>query len=143
MHILQAEFATPHYDEMIRLRDRILRAPLGLAFTIKDLSVEYQYVHLGCYDDQSKLLGCCVLVDKGNGDLKMRQVAVDFPSQKMGVGTLLVEATEQYAQLNDFKKIVLSARKTAVPFYAKLAYKKRGKEFLEVGIPHFKMEKKL
>jgi len=143
MHILQAEFATPLYDEMIRLRDRILREPLGLEFTVKDLSSEYKDIHLGCYDDQAQLLGCCVLVDQENGELKMRQVAVDIPFQKKGVGKLLVEATEKYGQLNKFNKVVLNARKTAVPFYTKLAYKKNGKEFEEVGISHFKMEKEL
>ena len=143
MHILQIEFATPQYDEMIQMRDRILRAPLNLEFSVKDLSEEYKDVHFGCYNEQAQLLGCCVLVDEGKGNLKMRQVAVDTPFQKSGVGKLLVEATEKYGQLNNFKKIVLNARKSAVPFYTKLAYKKNGKEFEEVGIPHFKMEKKL
>jgi predicted GNAT family N-acyltransferase len=39
--------------------------------------------------------------------------------------------------------MVLHARETAVPFYLKLGYEVVGGQFEEVGIPHFKMEKKL
>ena len=50
---------------------------------------------------------------------------------------------EQEARATGIKKIEFHARKTAVKFYQKLGYHLEGEEFLEVGIPHFKMEKNL
>ncbi len=143
MYVIEIEFATPQYDETVRLRDKILRKPLNLEFEAKDLAQEYADAHLACYDEYNNLLGCCVLSPKEKGQLKMRQVAVDEPFQRKGIGRLLVDATEAYAKQNDFKEIVLNARDVAIPFYEKQAYKKVGKPFTEVSIKHYKMTKKL
>ena len=51
-------------------------------------------------------------------------------------------SSEQMNEGND-KKIVLNARKTAVGFYEKLGYERKGDMFTEVGIAHFKMHKYL
>jgi len=55
----------------------------------------------------------------------------------------MVAASEVVSRNLGYHKMVLNARKTAVPFYKKLAYKTIGKEFLEIEIPHFKMVKDL
>jgi len=143
MYVLPIDFGTPAYDESIRLRDRILRQPLNLEFTIAQLAVEYKDVHLACYDDNVQMLGCLVIMILDESTIKMRQVAVDEAAQKKGVGTKMVEACERYAKENGFKKIVLSARDVAIPFYEKMGYKKVGKPFTEVTIKHYKMEKKM
>lgn len=71
----------------------------------------------------------------------MRQVAVALAHQNKGVGAYLVEKSEQWARKNGFKRMVLHARETAVPFYHKLNYLTIGERFEEVGIPHFIMER--
>ena len=73
----------------------------------------------------------------------MRQVAVREAFQNRGIGQLMVGASEDLGRRLGFKKMVLHARKVAVPFYKKLKYKTSGKEFMEVDIPHFKMAKNL
>jgi predicted GNAT family N-acyltransferase len=134
------EFGTPAYDESIRLRDDILRKPLGLVFFAEDLAKEYNQVHFGYYENE-KLIGCMVLHDYGDKNAKMRQVAVAETHQKRGIGQKMVTYFEAYAKVNGYKKVVLHARDVACPFYEKLNYKKVGKQFFEVDIPHYKMEK--
>jgi predicted GNAT family N-acyltransferase len=73
----------------------------------------------------------------------MRQVAVKNEFQNMGVGKEMVVYAEKWARDNGYKTMELNARKTAVPFYLKLNYSIEGSEFMEVGIPHSKMLKKL
>ncbi len=141
IHIIP--FATPAYDETVRLRDEILRQPLGISFTTKDLEGEYDHYHLACYDQWDRLLGCMVLIPLKDNTLKMRQVAVDKAHQKKGIGKLMVAACEEFAQKQGFAKIVLNARDTAVPFYDRLGYEKIGKPFIEVTIPHYKMQKEV
>lgn len=143
MYVIEVDFATPQYDETIRLRHKLLREPLGMEFKVKDLEKEYEDIHLACYNHQAQLVGCLVFVPLKDGEIKMRQVAVVESVQKQGIGTAMVKASEAYAKKHNFKKIVLNARDVAIPFYKKLAYKKVGKEFIEVGIKHFKMEKEL
>jgi predicted GNAT family N-acyltransferase len=143
MTILNIEFATPEYDETVQLRDKILRRPLGLQFSEAQLAEEYADFHLAAYTNDWLLKGCLVLTPKDAKTLKMRQVAVDENSQKMGVGRQLVAASEAFGQTNNFDVMELNARETAVPFYLKLNYAIVGERFEEVGIAHFKMVKPL
>ena len=143
MNIIEVEFATPEYDETVRLRYKILREPLGLDFTAEQLSEEYTDFHLAAYDEAWILRGCLVLSPSEAQTMKMRQVAVDTLVQSLGVGTALVQASEVFARARGFEKMTLHARETAVVFYEKMNYHTVGEMFEEVGIPHFDMEKSL
>jgi predicted GNAT family N-acyltransferase len=143
MTVLEVPFATPEYDETVRLRDKILRKPLGLAFSEDQLAEEFSDFHLAAYTNDWILRGCLVLTPKTDKVLKMRQVAVDEAVQKTGVGRQLVEASEVLGRLNGFELMELNARMTAVPFYEKWNYTIVGEPFEEVGIEHFKMSKQL
>jgi N-acetylglutamate synthase-like GNAT family acetyltransferase len=143
MNIIEVEFATPEYDETVKLRYNILREPLGLDFTEEQLAAEYSDFHLAAYDDAWILRGCLVLTPKDEKVLKMRQVAVDNIVQSKGIGSLLVKASEVYARAKGYDKMELNARDTAVVFYQKLGYNTEGGMFEEVSIPHFKMVKAL
>jgi ribosomal protein S18 acetylase RimI-like enzyme len=89
------------------------------------------------------LLGYLNLAHADDGDVKMRQVAVDPQAQGQGVGRALVEASEALARRLDYRRMVLHARETAVPFYERLGYDRVGERFEEVTLPHFKMVKAL
>jgi len=136
------EFATPRFDELIKLRDKILRKPLNMEFYAKDIAEEYDSYHLAYYDGPT-LKGCLVLKPLSDASIKMRQVAVDEAFQGQGIGKALVAASERFCKMQGFQKIELNARKTAVPFYLTQDYEKVGKEFVEVSVPHFKMQKVL
>ena len=140
---LLVDFATPAFDETLRLRDDILRKPLGLEFFPEQIAEEYLDLHLACYNEDFELVGCLVLTPKDDKTIKMRQVVVREDCQRQGVGRRLVEDSELVCQERGFKKMVLNARTTAVPFYLALDYKKSGKPFIEVSIEHYKMSKAL
>jgi predicted GNAT family N-acyltransferase len=142
MTILHIDFATPEYDETVRLRYKILREPLGLDYSAEELAKEYSDIHLAVYNDAWILRGCLVLTPKANKVMKMRQVAVDDTAQRAGVGRAMVEKSEQIAKERGCELMELNARDTAVPFYEKLNYQMEGEVFLEVGIRHFRMVKK-
>jgi len=141
MTILEFEFGTPIYDESIRLRDDILRAPLGLDFSPADLEGEYAMYHLGAFQADGKMVGCLIMQPLSDEVFHMRQVAVAEDQQGQGIGTAMVLASEELTSKYGGEKIVLHARIAAVPFYKKLAYEVIGEQFEEVGIAHFKMEK--
>lgn len=143
MYLSEIPFATMAFDENLRLRNDILRVPLNLTFHKKDIEQEWGSFHLGCYSDNDELLGSLILKNLGKGVVKMRQVAVAEHCQSKGIGQKLVKASEIWAKKKGYTNIHLHARETAVPFYLKLDYKKIGKRFTEVDIPHFKMTKKL
>ena len=138
------DFATPEYDESIKLRYDVLRKPLGLEFLPEDLATEFDSFHIGCYEKQtSTLVGCLILKSINPDKVKMRQVAVDAQYQSKGVGSFLVAYSESYSVTKGFKKIELHARDTAINFYKKAGYETEGPIFKEVGIDHLFMYKNL
>jgi predicted GNAT family N-acyltransferase len=143
LYVSQVDFGTPGYDELVHLRDLILRKPIGLEFTPEDLSLEYSSTHFAAYTNEDKLLGTLVMQPLDTHQIKMRQVAVFPEYQKKGVGQLMVAASEIFSKTQGFKEIVLSARVPAVPFYEKLNYKVISELYQEVGIDHYKMSKVL
>lgn len=138
------EYQTDEYQEMLALRTRILREPLGLIFTDEDIKMDKDDMLLGLIlPEKQKMVACCILTRIDDKVVKMRQMAVDTDVQKSGLGTSMLSFAEYVAEREGFEKIVLHARKVAVDFYRKYDYKIIGDEFTEVGIPHFEMEKQI
>ena len=136
------DHGSKYYQAEVKLREGILRKPLGLSFSKAELLAEGNSIHLGSFDGD-KLLACLVLKPLNSDQIQMRQVAVDPYLQGQGLGKALVEYSEKYAKKHNYKQMLLHARGAAVPFYEKLGYLKKGDCFLEVTIPHWEMFKEL
>lgn len=136
------DYGTAEYQQMIKLRDYVLRKPLGLCFTQEELEKEKENLLIGAYEDD-QMLGCCMLVEEEPKTVRLRQMAVLNPLQGKGVGSALMQFAENLARDRGYKKITMHARKNAAGFYEKMGYKKIGDEFEEITIPHYRMEKML
>jgi len=135
-------YHSPEYHEMLALRYKILREPLGLNFSEEDLQREKDDIFIACSENE-RIIGCCILTRLSSETVKLRQMAVDYHDQGKNIGTKIVRFAEQYAVEHGYTTIKLNARKTVSSFYAKCGYAIFGDEFLEIGIPHFLMYKKL
>jgi ribosomal protein S18 acetylase RimI-like enzyme len=136
------DYGTSDYREMVRLRDEILRRPLGLTFTEEELEKEQGNLMMAALDD-GKMLGCCMLVEEGPKTVRLRQMAVRNDLQGKGVGKALIQFAENLARDQGYEKITMHARKNAIGFYEKMGYRVSGDEFQEITIPHYVMEKDL
>jgi predicted GNAT family N-acyltransferase len=128
---------------LFRLRQAVLRTPLGLNLMDEDLTLERSWIKIGGFDSDQNLLACLMLTPINDTTLKLRQMAVDPNYQQIGFGKQIVVFAEVYALMHKYTCITLHARQSAIPFYEKLNYKIVSESFLEVGLPHFKMEKKI
>ena len=70
-------------------------------------------------------------------------MAVPNNMQGKGIGRALMIFAENIARDLGYKTLIMHARKTATGFYEKLGYSISGKEFEEVTLPHYVMEKSL
>ncbi|GAO41675.1 GNAT family N-acetyltransferase [Flavihumibacter petaseus] len=136
------DHGSPEYNQMIRLRDDILRRPLGLSFSQDELDKEKEEILIGAFEEE-KMLGCCMLVREEGGTARLRQMAVSNNLQGKGIGRALMIFAENIARDRGFRRLTMHARKTAVGFYERLGYEVTSEEFQEVTIPHFVMEKRL
>lgn len=140
--IKEVFFNTPEYESELELRDKVLRKPLGMNISNDDLEIELNDYHI-CAIINSKVVGTLLLRKISNSTLQMKQVAVDESLRNKNIGRNLISFAENFSKDKGFTKIILNARKTAIPFYEKINYAKKGEEFTEVGILHIRMMKDL
>lgn len=129
------EVDTPVYEDAFRLREDILRKPLGQAITEQKLMQEKHCFHLGGFDG-TQLVAVLLLQPLAPPTVKMRQVAVDHELQRSGIGRQLITFAEEFAQQRDYGTMIAHARSTALGFYLRLGYTASGDEFMETTIPH-------
>ena len=142
MPIKQIDHGTKEYQQMVDLRNEILRKPLGLTFDTGELEREKEDILISAFEEDI-LLGCCLLTKVDNQSVRLRQMAVQNNLQGKGIGASMMNYAENVARDAGYHKMIMHARKTAIGFYEKLGYKVTGKEFEEITIPHMIMEKKL
>ncbi len=140
--IRNTPYGSSDYDDAVRLRRAVLRAPLGLDFTPEELAREAGDTHLTAWAGD-QLVGTVVMTAYGDGAVKLRQMAVSDQARGAGAGAILLSAFEDLARARGFSEIVLAARQTAQGFYAHHGYDSDGVVFEEVTIPHVRMWKRL
>lgn len=136
------DYGSPEYRQMIKLRDDILRKPLGLNLTPEELEKEKDNMLIGAFEDDD-MLGCCMLVEENPETVRLRQMAVLNDLQGKGIGRALMSFAENLARDRGYKTISMHARKNTIHFFEKMGYRVASDEFTEITIPHFIMEKKL
>lgn len=136
------DHGSAEYQQMIKLRDAVLRKPLGLTFTKDDLEKEKDNMLIGAFEEE-RMLGCCMLVEEEPQIVRLRQMAVLNDLQGKGIGRALMNFAENLARDRGYKIIRMHARSNAIGFYEKVGYKVKGDQFVEITIPHFMMEKDL
>lgn len=142
--IIDVDFGSGRYDELVELRYKVLLEPLGLKFLDSFRDKEASYLHIGCIENlDDKLVGGLVLAPVNDQEIRMMQVAVDSTHQGEGIGRQLVAYAEKRAKEVGYKIIVMHAMLSVVSFYEKLSYKQEGSLFAEQGITFAKMVKKL
>lgn len=135
-------FGSDAYHQECELRQQVLRRPLGLNLYDADLTGETAHLHFGLFDGNA-ILACVVAAPLSPTEVKLRQMAVHPGFQGQGLGRKLLELAEAELVKRGFENVFLHARMSAIGFYSKLAYQECGDEFLEIGIPHVKMQKSL
>ncbi len=131
----------PMYREAVRLREAVLRVPLGLSFSAEELAAEADHLHIVGLEGET-VCATAVLVPEGKS-MKMQRVAVAPELQGRGIGRALMKFCEKIAVQRGAEKVTVHARESAVPFYEKNWYVGDGELFDEDGIPHLKMWKLL
>lgn len=131
------------YQQALDLRESILRIPLGLTLSHKDVENDGQQIQIGAFN-QSELIGCIMVAKLENetDTFRIRQMAVKASHRQQGIGQALVLLAENNIKNQNGARIILDARKTALGFYQSMQYQSTSIEFIANTIPHIVMEKR-
>ena len=104
MALKQIDHGTKEYQQMVKLRNEILRQPLGLSFTPDELAKEKEDILIGAFDDD-EMLACCMLTKTDNTCLRLRQMAVQNNLQGKGIGASMMNFAEILTRDKGYKKL--------------------------------------
>ena len=142
--MIDIDFGSSRYNELVELRYKILLEPLGLKFLDSFRAKEANYLHIGCVEQlDDKLVGGLILAPIDNEKIRLMQVAVDTVYRGEGVGRERVKYAEKRAKEAGYSQIIMHAMLSVVGFYEKLGYHAEGDIFDEQGITFIKMVKDL
>lgn len=134
-------YNSPEWTTAVKLREKILREPLGSIFTAEELEEEKNHVQIAGFMGDT-IIASAVLVPEGNA-MKMQRVVVAETLRGKNIGSEMMAICEKFAVDRKYKLLYCHARDSAVNFYIKNGYEGIGDYFDEDGIPHLKMSKKL
>ena len=138
--MIDVDFGSSRYDELVELRYKVLLEPLGLKFLDMYREKEMNYLHIGCVESlDDNLVGGLMLVPVNDEEIRLMQVAVDSKYQREGVGREMVKYAEKRAREAGYSRIVMHAMLSVVHFYEKLGYRQEGDIFEENGITFARM----
>jgi predicted GNAT family N-acyltransferase len=93
--------------------------------------------------DESGVIATCRLRYPEPGTCKLERMAVERRSRKLGVGGRLLSAAEDEARGARAGAMILHAQLRARDFYASHGYEPEGETFMDAGIEHIQMRKRL
>jgi predicted GNAT family N-acyltransferase len=138
--IFEAPLCSELYVQALRLREAILRKPLGLTVTHEELFDDAMRQHF-CAVSYGAVVGTVSLRPLDETTLHLKQMAVAEARQQQRIGAQLLARAEGWAAEAGFRLMVLHARIGAEGFYLRFGYALEGEPFEENTIPHIRMVK--
>jgi len=92
--------------------------------------------------DGGQLLGTCRILMVGT-TAQFSRLAVRADARRRGIATELLEVADGEALRAGARRLVLHAQVYAQPLYEGAGYRPRGRVFVEAGIEHIAMDKRL
>jgi predicted N-acetyltransferase YhbS len=142
MEIKVITTGTVEYEAMVDLRMKVLLGPIGIRRSYIDPTKEKEDILIVAVEG-GKMVGCCILSRVDATTMQLRQMAVDTSLQKKGIGAAIIFFAEELARKQGVTTMMMNARDAVLEFYKKCGYARDGEQFLEVGIGHHKMQKRL
>ena len=142
MQIKEINYHSEEYQRLLDFRFNNLRKPLNLEWSKEDLLNENKQIHFAL-KIQSEIIGSFCLKKINCSTIRLRQMAIEKKFQKQGYGSSILKFTEKFAIQNNYKKIIIIARLSALDFYKKNFFKTSGNIFTDVTVSSIYMYKKI
>lgn len=130
-------------DALLDLRHRVFCVEQGVPKREEIDGRDGDAIHLvALRPEDGRVVGTCRLlfVDR---TVQLSRLAVEPEMRRQGIATALLHAADREAAAARARRIVLHAQTYARELYAADGYEPRGRLFVEAGIEHVAMEKRL
>ncbi len=128
-------------EQALSLRLRVFCDEQGVDRAAEQDGRDDDAIHLVAVQS-GRLVGTCRLLVDG-GTVRLGRNAVASKERRRGIGTALLRAADVAAAGSGAERIRLHAQLAATGLYERSGYVAEGETFLEEGIEHLTMEKRL
>ena len=140
--IEKVEYGSEAYDELLRLTNKVLRAPIGLSIYDENLEIDRSSIHVvGRIDGE--VVACCAVSPISGYKAKLKHMAVDEKCRGQGVGSRLLEFIEFTSKEKGYKELTAHTRVHIIEFYQNNGWKVISDEFTELSSQVVVMSKHL
>lgn len=130
------------HDDAFAVRKKVFVEEQGVPLHLECDAQDKNATHFIMYEGDEPV-GAARLRSIEDQTAKIERVCILQSQRGKKLGALIMKEMEKYAISIDQKKLKLHAQSYAVPFYEKLGYTVTSPEFMDAGIPHRAMEKKI
>lgn len=128
-------------DAALELRREVFVGQQGVTLEADRDGRDPEALHIVAVDE-GRVVGTCRLLFDG-GIARLGRMAVVDELRGRGVGAAILEVAERESRAARARRIRLHAQLAARSLYERGGFEIVGKEFMEEGIPHLTMEKRL
>ena len=128
-------------DQALALREQVFCVEQGVPLEADRDGLDAHAIQVVAVDSDRVVGTCRVLVDDGVG--RLGRMAVERDARGHGVGAAILATAEQSARDAGARLMRLHAQRYVEDLYMAAGYTPYGQPFVEEGIPHVSMEKRL
>lgn len=137
------DIESPIYKDSLALRKKVFVEEQKVPMELEVDELENQTIHVVGYNNQ-QAIATARIYEKNPHAYKIQRVAVDSQLRGQKIGMQLMQEVERYVSSLNGHTMILEAQDYAIPFYEKLDFVITDPNgFMDAGIPHHSMEKKL
>lgn len=129
------------FDAALALRSRVFGEEQGVAPEADRDGHDDEAIQLVALDGEH-VLGTCRVLIRGEVGL-LGRMAVEIERRGSGAGAALLAAADEVAREAGAERVRLNAQMHALSVYERAGYVQEGEQFLEQGIAHVTMERRL
>lgn len=127
--------------QALALRERVFCGEQGVSVEADRDGLDGEALHVVAVDEGQVVGTCRLLVERGVA--RLGRMAVERPLRGRGVGRAVLEEAERTARAEGAAAITLNAQAEVSALYAAAGFVAYGEPFVEEGIDHIRMEKRL
>lgn len=130
-------------DAGYALRRAVFEVEQGVPRPLDRDPHDFNADHVVAFDDAGNCVGTGRIVRLDSRSCQVGRQVTAASVRGLGVGAKVLDTLERMASLRGLAELVVHAQLPAEPFYAHRGYVKEGNVFLEQGVPHVLMRKRL
>ena len=128
-------------DQALALREEVFCGEQGVDLQADRDGLDDRAIQIVAVESERVIGTCRVLIDGETG--RLGRMAVDARARGQGVGAAILAAAERSARDAGARLMRLHAQRYVEDLYAAAGYAPYGEPFVEEGIEHVSMEKRL